>query len=148
MTDPRSAGGLAISMLVADTIARVSPDATLVDVADALTDGEVGALVVGDGDRPLGVVSERDIVAVIAKRHAIEDVKAIDIATKELVWCDATATVAEVAEEMCERYVRHVLVEDDGRLVGIVSARDLLGAYAADDVNFELDADYFDDDDE
>jgi CBS domain-containing protein len=50
------------------------------------------------------------------------------------VWCDATATVTEVAELMMERYVRHVLVEDDGRLVGIVSARDLLGVYAAGDV--------------
>jgi CBS domain-containing protein len=39
--------------------------------------------------------------------------------------------VAEVAEEMMEHYVRHVLVEDAGRVVGIVSARDLLGAYAA-----------------
>ena len=45
--------------------------------------------------------------------------------------------LAEVAEEMCERYVRHVLVEEDGRLVGIVSARDLLGVYAAAEVELE-----------
>jgi len=35
-----------------------------------------------------------------------------------------------VANEMMDRYVRHVLVEEDGRLVGVVSARDLLGVYA------------------
>jgi len=38
--------------------------------------------------------------------------------------------VAEVATEMMDRYVRHVLIEDGGRFVGIVSARDLLGVYA------------------
>jgi CBS domain-containing protein len=42
--------------------------------------------------------------------------------------------MAEVAEEMMDCYVRHVLVEDGGRLVGIVSARDLLGAYVSADV--------------
>ena len=47
------------------------------------------------------------------------------------MWCDADADVADVAEEMMEHYVRHVLVERDGHLVGIVSARDLLGAYAS-----------------
>jgi CBS domain-containing protein len=41
------------------------------------------------------------------------------------------ADVADVAEEMMERYVRHVLLERDGELAGIVSARDLLGAYAS-----------------
>ena len=56
-----------------------------------------------------------------------------DVAHRSLVWCDADAMVADVAELMMERYVRHVLVEDQGRLVGVVSARDLLGDYAAED---------------
>ena len=46
------------------------------------------------------------------------------------LWCDDTATVDEVAELMLEAYVRHVLLVAYGQLVGIVSARDLLGAYA------------------
>jgi CBS domain-containing protein len=49
------------------------------------------------------------------------------------VWWDAEATVPEVAAEMMTAYVRHVLVEADGRLVGVVSARDLLGVYASGD---------------
>jgi CBS domain-containing protein len=57
------------------------------------------------------------------------DTPARSVATTELVWCDDTATVVEVAELMMQEYVRHVLLEADGRLAGIVSARDLLGAY-------------------
>ena len=53
--------------------------------------------------------------------------RAIEVGHDTLVWSDITATVAEVATEMMDRYVRHVLIEDDGQFVGIVSARDLLG---------------------
>jgi CBS domain-containing protein len=126
-----------VSTLIAAPVAKVAPDATLVEVADAMTAASVGALLVTDGDGAAGIVSERDIVGALAKRRDPATTRARDVASTTLVWCDAEATVAEVAEEMMECYVRHVLVEDGGRLVGIVSARDLLGAYASADMGVE-----------
>jgi len=126
-----------VSVFTADAVARIRCDASLLEVADALAAGDVGALVVGD-DGPVGVVSERDLVTALAARHPMDTTTALDVATTALVWCDATATVAEVAEEMCERYVRHILVEEDGHLVGIVSARDLLGVYASADMELDI----------
>jgi CBS domain-containing protein len=126
-----------VSMLIAAPVAKVALDATILEVADAMTAASVGALVVSDGDGAAGIVSERDIVGALAKRRDPATTRARDVASTTLVWCDAEATVAEVAEEMMECYVRHVLVEDDGRLVGIVSARDLLGAYASADMGVE-----------
>ena len=120
-----------VSPYVADNVAHIAPDASLLEVADALASGDVGALAVGEPGEVVGVVSERDLIGALTKRLAFDTTRAIDVATTELVWCDASATIAEVATEMMEHYVRHVLVEDDGRLVGVVSARDLLGAYAA-----------------
>jgi CBS domain-containing protein len=137
MSEPSTAGTLSVSALIADTIARIRPGATLLEVADALAAGDVGVLVVGEKGKPQGVISERDLVTAVAGRRPLDATTASDVASTELVWCDATATVAEVAEEMSERYVRHVLVEEDGRLVGIVSARDLLGVYAAADMDLE-----------
>ena len=125
-----SVGSLPVSAFAADVVARVRPDADLWQLAEALVDADVGALAVGDGDDVLGVVSERDVVRALAGRRDPASIRTIDIAHTRVVWCDAASTVAEVAEEMMERYVRHVLVEDEGRVVGIVSARDLLGAYA------------------
>jgi CBS domain-containing protein len=118
-----------VTFAPASEVARIAPDADLATVARALTDAEVGALVVGE-DEVLGVVSERDLVRALATGRA-PATTAADIASAKVVWCDATASVAEVAAEMMDAYVRHVLVEDEGRLVGIVSARDLLGSYAA-----------------
>ena len=124
-------GSLPVSALAADVVARVGPDADLWELAQALVEADVGALAVGDDDEVLGVVSERDVVRALAARRDPSATRPIDITHTRVVWCDANSTVAEVAEEMMERYVRHVLVEDEGRVVGIVSARDLLGAYAA-----------------
>jgi CBS domain-containing protein len=134
MTDPSPAGQITISALIGDQVARIAPDACLLEIADALAAAGVGALVVGDGDQPSGIVSERDLVYALAARRDPATTVASDIAHTTLVWCDAEATVAEVAEEMMANYVRHVLVEDDSRLIGVVSARDLLGVYAADEL--------------
>ena len=129
----RVAGGSAtIDVYSSDTVATVASDATLLDVAKELVLDEVGLLVVGTQETVEGVVSERDVVRAIAAGHdpAVTPVQAV--ASTRVVWCDPSTTVDEAAQLMMTEYVRHVLVEDGGRLVGIVSARDLLGAYAAD----------------
>jgi CBS domain-containing protein len=137
MSDGTSLALTPVSTLVAAPVAKVAPDATLLEVADAMKAASVGALLVSEGDGATGIVSERDIVHALAGKRDPATTRARDVSSTSLVWCDATATIAEVAEEMMECYVRHVLVEDRGRLVGIVSARDLLGAYASADMRVD-----------
>ena len=130
-------GSMPVSALTGEQIVRVGGDATLYEVADIMAGAGVGALVVGDGDLPTGIVTERDFVGALAGRQDPGATRAEELAQTSLVWCAADATVSEVAELMMEKYVRHVLVEDEGKLVGIVSARDLLGAYASEDTDDE-----------
>ncbi|MFP5326402.1 MAG: cyclic nucleotide-binding/CBS domain-containing protein [Acidimicrobiia bacterium] len=134
MTEITDDFGITVLSLAADPVARVDPTATVSEIARALVDVEVGALVVGEGGEVEGIVSERDVVRALAAGLDPHATCAADIAHRELIWCDASASITEVANEMMDRYVRHVLVEEDGRLVGIVSARDLLGAYASADL--------------
>lgn len=100
-------------------------------VAEAIAEAGIGAVVVGDEDRPTALVSERDVVRVVAAHQDPASVPAVDVASTNLVWCEASDTVEQVAVRMTDRHIRHVLVERSGVLVGIVSARDLLGVYAA-----------------
>ncbi len=137
MAEQGSVGSMPVSAFLADRVARIAPEATILEVAARLADADIGVLAVSEDHRVTGMVSERDVVRTLAKGMDPATTHAIDVASTELVWCDATATVAEVANEMLERYVRHVLVEQDGRLVGLVSARDLLGAYASADVELD-----------
>jgi CBS domain-containing protein len=133
MTEHVVPGSTSVSTLIGAPVAGVAPDANLHEVADTMVAAGVGALIVTNGNRDgaAGIVSERDIVRALAGRRDPATTLAHDIANTTLVWCDAEATVTDVAERMMERYIRHVLVERDGRLVGIVSARDLLGDYVS-----------------
>ena len=121
-------GLLTIANLTGDDVVCVDPDAALVDVALKLVGADIGAVVVGTTSDVRGIISERDLVRAIADRRDLETTPASAVATTELVWADAGSSIDEVAEQMMEHWVRHVLVEDDGRLVGMVSARDVLGA--------------------
>jgi CBS domain-containing protein len=130
-----AAGELVVSSLSGDTVIRIPPDATVSDVAKALISSDIGILVISDDDGSVkSVVSERDVVRAVAEGRDPTTTPVGEVASTAVRWCDANATVAEVAEEMMEHWLRHLLLEDDGRLVGIVSARDLLGAYASGDV--------------
>lgn len=130
MTDISWVGSSTVSRLIGDTVLRIPSDATLADAARVLTGSEIGAVLVGEGDRPEALVSERDLVHAVADGRDPEATPALAVGSTELVWCDVESTVDEVAMEMMDRYIRHVLVEEDGALVGIVSARDLLGVYS------------------
>ncbi|MGZ4515281.1 MAG: CBS domain-containing protein [Mycobacterium sp.] len=130
MSESSSAGSMPICAVAGDPVARVPSDATIADVARAMVTCDVGAIVIGDDPRPAALVSERDIVRAVAAGRNPATAAVSDLASTKLVWCDAEASVDQVAARMMDRYIRHVLVERDGALVGIVSARDLLGVYA------------------
>ena len=127
---PLSGGKASVAVYAADAVITVAADASLLAVASELARDQIGLVVIGSPDDILGVVSERDIVRAVADGRDPESTPAREIASTKIVWCDATKTVREVAEQMMEQYVRHVLLVDSDRLVGIVSARDLLAAYA------------------
>lgn len=141
VTDISSPGSIRISAITGDPVARVAADATVADVAMAMAAIDVGAVVVGDDERPTALVSERDVVRVVAAGKNPATVPAAEVASTNLVWCDAEASVDQVATRMMDRYIRHILVQRDGVLVGIVSARDLLGVYSSYSAEVDLDFD-------
>ena len=115
---------------VSDAITSVEPDASLRQVAEVLRDADVSLAVVAAGATLHGVVSERDIVNAVARGTDLDTTQVEAIETESLKWATETSTVDDVAEEMLENYLRHVLVgSDDGELIGVVSMRDLLTAY-------------------
>lgn len=128
---PMVGGKAPVSVYTTDEVVTIPSDATLLDAARALVDRAVGLLVVGTAATVEGVVSERDVVRAIADGRDPAATPVTEVVRGRLVWCEPTATVAEVAMLMMTEYVRHLLVGSNEQLVGIVSARDLLGAYAS-----------------
>jgi len=107
-------------------VACVAGEASLREVARKLMAVESGALVVGSTDRVDGLISERDVVRALGLGRDLDDCRAAEVARTDLVYCDPATTMAEVGALMTSESVRHVLVGGPARLVGIVSARDVL----------------------
>lgn len=105
----------------------VGADTTLAEAVTLLTERRIGAVVVLDGKKVAGILSERDIVRHLGKDWAALASRPVrDVMTSAVVTTGRYATVAEIMEQMTERRIRHVPVVEGGELVGIVSIGDVV----------------------
>jgi CBS domain-containing protein len=104
-----------------------SPDATVIDAAKAMRDGDFGAVLVGDDDHLIGIVTDRDIVvrALAEKGREGADMKLRDIVSDDLFTVSPDEPVEEAIEHMRDRALRRVPVVDGDKPVGIISIGDL-----------------------
>jgi CBS domain-containing protein len=123
-------GARPVLEFVSDDVTTLLPTTSLREAAVALRRDDVSFAAVGVGAAIEGVISERDLVDAIAMGLDIDETAIEIVESDSLKWATATSTVDDVAEEMLETYVRHILVcNEDGTLAGVVSMRDLLTAY-------------------
>ena len=111
-----------------DLVFTISPDETLAVAAAQLVERRVGALVVlGAGDQVVGILSERDLVRLMAERGAAAlQAPVSDCMTAEVIFADPSETVDALLGRMTDRRIRHLPVCRDTRLIGIVSIGDLV----------------------
>ncbi|MGH6719781.1 MAG: CBS domain-containing protein [Alphaproteobacteria bacterium] len=109
-------------------VATVEPDISVRAAAKLLSEKRIGALVVTDKDgRIAGIVSERDLVRVIAADGARAlDTRVADLMSRDVVTCGPAETIEAVMAVMTARRIRHLPVVDSGRLAGIVSIGDVV----------------------
>lgn len=101
-------------------------DDSLEQVAARLRDKDVSAVVILDGYRLAGIITERDIVCAVADRRDLADGTAGEYMTWEPATVGLETPLAEVARTMLAYGVRHLPVVVAGEVIGMVSARDLL----------------------
>ena len=105
----------------------IAPDAKVIDALRLMATREVGALVVLDGGRLVGMLSERDYARKVAlKGRSSNDLPVRDIMTASVITVAPTHTVDACMALMTERRVRHLPVMDGDRLLGLVSIGDLV----------------------
>lgn len=111
-------------------VLTIGADATLQDAARMLQENRIGALVVlGANEQIKGILSERDIVSAIA-RHGSQalDKTVSAVMTSNVHRCTEDNTIDEVMSMMSEKRCRHIPVEMNGRLAGMVSIGDVVKA--------------------
>lgn len=112
--------------VMSQNVKILDPDATIKDAARQMRDGNFGLMPVGENDRLVGTLSDRDIVirAVAEGRDASSKVR--DVMSNEVVWAYENDSVEKACELMSNHQIRRLpIVNADKRLVGIVALGDL-----------------------
>jgi CBS domain-containing protein len=107
----------------------ISPDEPVLEAVRIMADNHVGALLVLEGQRLVGVVSERDYARkVVLQGRSSSDTPVRTIMSSPVVTAPPDATVNEAMHIMTERRIRHLPVVSGDRLEGVVSIGDLVKA--------------------
>jgi CBS domain-containing protein len=115
-------------------VTTARPDTPLHEIASKLVAKKIGAIViVGDGGKVAGILSERDLVRAIADRGAASlELSAADIMTRTVTTCREDSTLDELMNTMTSGRFRHVPVVEGGALVGLISIGDVVKYHLAD----------------
>lgn len=110
-----------------DVVWSISPEALVYEALEVMADKDVGALVVREGSRVLGVFSERDYARrVILMGRSSRGVPVRDLMSTRLVCVPPDESVETCMQLMTGEHIRHIPVMDEEKLVGIISIGDLV----------------------
>ncbi|AXG07361.1 CBS domain-containing protein [Haloplanus rubicundus] len=102
-------------------------DTSLTELAKRMLDEEIGDLVIAEDDRPVGIVTDRDVALAVARYDDLSTLTAADVMTPDPVTIHRDATAVDLPATMAEGRVRRIpVVDDDGRLVGIATLDDVV----------------------
>ena len=105
----------------------ISPDATVFDAVQLMSDKNVGALLVTEGAKLVGIISERDYTRkVVLKGKSSKGTPVREILSGNVIHVSPATSVEDCMRLMTDHRIRHLPVLEEGRIVGIVSIGDLV----------------------
>ncbi len=115
-----------VSELMTDDVVTADCDSPLAHVALLMRDRGVGSVIVCDGDRPVALITDRDVALAVAAEGVAADEAVRTHATQPLVTGHIEMNVEEAAAEMVQNRIRRLpILDGDGALAGIVTLDDL-----------------------
>jgi CBS domain-containing protein len=114
-------------------LVSVSPEQSVLDAIKVLAQEDIGAAIVMSGEQLAGIFSERDYTRkVILKGRSSDSTRVEEVMTARVVCVSTRTGTRECMQLMTEKRIRHLPVVEDGRCVGMVSIRDIVGDIIAD----------------
>jgi len=119
-----------VSEIMTNAAVIDTSDDTLVDAAVKMWKQQTGSLLVVEEDSLVGIITERDILKAVANGVRLDETRISEVMTKDVVTVGPGTSLREAAKVMADRWIRHLPVLDGGKLVGVLSQRDLAGVLA------------------
>jgi CBS domain-containing protein len=114
-----------IAELMTHDVVTVAPEDTLGEAAAKMTEKGIGAVVVSDFGRMIGILSERDIMRAVADRIHSSEARVREWMTADPITATPETSIEEAGRTMLEHGFRHLPVVEDDRAIGILSIRDV-----------------------
>ncbi len=112
--------------VIKKNVISIDSSMTVKDAAIMMADANVGCVVITRGNAPIGILTERDFVKRIVSEDRDLSTPLADVMSFPLITIDSGDTVWEAAEIMKKNKIHKAPVEDQGKLVGIITATDLV----------------------
>ena len=111
----------------------ISPDRSVFDALQLMADKNIGALIVTDQEKVIGIFSERDYARkIILKGKASKETSVSEIMTPVVVYVSLKETVEDCMNLMTDKRIRHLPVIEEEKLVGLISIGDVVKAIISD----------------
>src|SRR5512147_1012797 len=116
-----------LSVLMATTLATIQSDASLLAAAQLMGEKRMGSLLTIEAGEIVGIVTERDLVRKgLASNRAAGSTHVSAVMSSPLLSIDVNRTIRDASKAMAEQGVRHLAVTENGKIVGVLSVRDLV----------------------
>jgi CBS domain-containing protein len=116
-----------LAVMMSRRILTVAPSTLVVDAARVMGEAKVGALLVAEGTKFVGILTESDLVRkVLAAQREATRAQVSEIMMAPIITIEIDRSAHDASDLMAEQGIRHLAVTEDGRIVGMLSVRDLL----------------------
>jgi CBS domain-containing protein len=120
-----------VSEVMTEATVTDSAGDTLAEASRKMWKQQTGSLlVVDEAGELIGIITERDMLRAVATGVSLESATVAQVMSKDLTTVQPGTTLREAAKLMADNWIRHLPVVDGGKVVGIISQRDLSGVLA------------------
>ena len=120
-----------ISEIMTQAAVTDSSEDTLKEACDKMRHAQTSSMLIMDGERLVGIVTERDVVKAVAQGLDPKETRIKDLMTTDIVTIGPMTTLKEAANIMATKWIRHLPIVEGSKVVGMISQRDLTGVLAA-----------------
>lgn len=118
-----------VGQLMNNDLSVITEDTTVKQAAGQMHEQRIGSLLVKKGEEFSGIVTETDVVRAVAERDDLAGTSVVHVMSSPILTVEKKLSPHYARDLMANKRIRHLAVTDNGKIVGILSARDLLAYF-------------------